>query len=174
MRSINITGKHNIDKIKKLTDGTFKSVRKSMVKIDETMLKHCKQLDIIKQFYSINEDFLNKSLLETELKNKIQGYKGQDIRKNINNIDTLITLEDVVEKLVSNQLRCCYCSKEIYVFYKNVRDPSQWTLDRINNDLSHTKDNTCIACLRCNLQRRVIDADKFMFTKKMVIVKENE
>ena len=27
-----------------------------------------------------------------------------------------------------------------------------WTLDRINNDLSHTNDNTCISCLKCNLQ----------------------
>ena len=80
-------------------------------------------------------------------------------------------LEDVLEKLVGSKLLCCYCSKPILVLYKNVREPFQWTLDRINNDLSHTKENTCIACLKCNLQRRLMDAKKFTFTKQLKINK---
>ena len=112
-----------------------------------------------------------KSRLKGELLNKIQGYKYQDINKDIFNADTLITLEDVLEKLISSKLSCCYCSKPVLVFYKNVREPMQWTLDRIDNDLSHTKENTCIACLKCNLQRRCMDAKKFTFTKKLKINK---
>ena len=58
------------------------------------------------------------------------------------------------------------------VMYKNVRDPMQWTLDRKDNDDCHSKDNTLISCLKCNLQRRVTDVDKFTFTKHLTIKKE--
>jgi len=52
-----------------------------------------------------------------------------------------------------------------------VREPLQWSLDRLDNDNSHTKDNTVIACLDCNLKRRRRDADKFYFTKNLTIKK---
>ena len=56
-----------------------------------------------------------------------------------------------------------------------MREPFQWTLDRIDNSLSHTNENTCVSCLKCNLQRRVMDADKFTFTKQLKISKmENQ
>ena len=48
---------------------------------------------------------------------------------------------------------------------------NQWTLDRIDNERPHTKDNILISCLECNLKRRRMDKDKFEFTKKLNIVK---
>ena len=53
-----------------------------------------------------------------------------------------------------------------------VREPFQWTLDRIDNDDNHNKDNVVIACLDCNLKRRRRDADKFYFTKNLTIKKD--
>ena len=104
-----------------------------------------------------------------ELEKKITGYKGQDIKKDIYDKDNLITLEEVIEKLVSSKLKCFYCSSNILILYKNVREPTQWTLDRKDNELGHTCDNTLIACLKCNLQRRVTTMEKFDFTKKLKI-----
>ena len=169
MKAINITGKHNIDKINEIGNETYKAVRKHMIELTEN--------DIILELYmntEINELDTRKklkSLFKSELVHKIQGYKGQDIKKEIHNQDTIINLEDVLEKLVERKLTCCYCNKQISVLYKNVRDPFQWTLDRIDNDLNHSKENTCISCLKCNLQRRIIDSDKFIFTKKLKINK---
>jgi hypothetical protein len=172
MRSVNITGKNNIDKINKIGNESYKSIRKHMENLDEIIYNHSKQLDIIREmFLNENNDDTIKSLFKSELNHKIQGYKGQDIKKEIHNADTLINLEDVIEKILSSKLTCCYCNKPILVLYKNVREPRQWTLDRIDNDLSHTKDNTSISCLKCNLQRRVMDAEKFNFTKKLKINK---
>ena len=54
-----------------------------------------------------------------------------------------------------------------------MREPKQWTLDRIDNDKCHSKDNTVIACLKCNLDRRVTNIDKFKFTKQLNIMKTN-
>ncbi len=109
--------------------------------------------------------------LERELIKKIAGYKGQDIKKEIYDKDNLITLEEVIEKLLSTKLKCFYCACNVLVIYKNVREPTQWTLDRKNNDLGHSCDNTLIACLKCNLQRRVTSMEKFDFTKKLRLKK---
>ena len=57
------------------------------------------------------------------------------------------------------------------ILYKDVREKLQWTLDRIDNDVGHNSDNVLIACLHCNLGRRKIDADDYLFTKQLKIEK---
>ena len=172
MKSINITGKHNIDKINEIGNETYKAVRKHMATFDESLYDNTKQLTLLREIKDADRatDTV-KSLLRSELIHKIQGYKGQDVRKEIHNTDTLITLEDVLIKLCDSNLTCFYCAQPIFVLYKNVREPLQWTLDRLQNDLSHTRENTCIACLKCNLQRRLMHVEKFTFTKKLKINK---
>ena len=174
MRAINITGKHNIDKLNALQTASYKAVRKSMTTLDELKIRHSAQIEMINRLYITDGEFEYKSLLKSELNHKIQGYKGQDIKKNLHNEETLINYEDVVIKLMREKLLCCYCAEHIFVLYKNVREPYQWTLDRLDNTLGHTKENTCISCLKCNLQRRVTDVGKFMFTKKLVLIKGGE
>jgi hypothetical protein len=171
MRACKITGKHNIDKINAIGDETYRAVRKHMNTLAEAASAHPFQLAMLRNLYVIGPDYVSEhtSLFLSEINHKIQGYKGQDMRKDIQT--GLINQEQVLEKLVGSQLTCCYCAKPILVLYKNVRDPQQWTLDRIDNALGHTCENTCIACLKCNLQRRVMNAEKFSFTKKLKIQK---
>ena len=105
------------------------------------------------------------------IERKINSYKQQDIKKDVYDKDTLISLEDVLHKLITSSLSCNYCDKRVKVLYRQVRDPLQWTLDRIDNDSNHSCDNTVISCLSCNLKRRLTDKEKFEFTKRMKIVK---
>ena len=135
MRSVTITGKHNIDQINKVDNKLYKSVRTHMTTLDETVMTHAYQMDMLRNLYVIGTDYIaeNTSLFLSELNHKIQGYKGQDMKKDIQ--VKIINLEDVLTKLVGSQLTCGYCSKPVYVLYKNVRDPMQWTLDRIDNSL---------------------------------------
>mgnify|MGYP006119257385 FL=1 len=179
MRSINITGKNNIDKINEIEKSTYKSVRLHMDNLNDSLLNHKFQNEMIRKMYLsdsihnlLNDDFkIAQSLITRELNNKIQGYKGQDLKKNTHNANTIITMDNLLEKLVGSMLICYYCKKQIMVLYKNVREQSQWTLDRIDNSLSHTNNNTCISCLKCNLQRKVMNSDKFKFTKNLKINK---
>ena len=196
MKAINITGKHNIDKINEIGNESYQAIRKHMIKFDKTEYDNVKQLALLREIIDNNNTMITdtnmntntnmnmnmnmntiddnntiKSLLKSELTHKIQGYKGQDLKKELHDIKTLITLEDVLFKLCESNLSCFYCSKPILVLYKNVREPLQWTLDRLDNSLSHTRENTCIACLKCNLQRRLMNVDKFTFTKKLKINK---
>ena len=62
----------------------------------------------------------------------------------------------------------------MYLFYKQIRDKKQWTLDRIDNSVGHNSDNVIISCLECNLKRRTTEMDRFTFTKQLKIKKSNE
>ena len=59
------------------------------------------------------------------------------------------------------------------LIYENVREPRQWTLDRIDNSIGHNTENVVISCLSCNLKRRTMDDKKFKFSKQMKIIKKN-
>ena len=81
-----------------------------------------------------------------------------------------VDLDDVLTLLCDCHLACFYCHAPTSVLYKEVRDPRQWTLERINNDLGHVRGNVQIACLTCNLRRRTLYHERYILTKQMVKV----
>ena len=167
MKKINITGYKNIKRI----DPTKPQIRSSCNQnIQENNYTHEQQSTLVNQLF-MNEEFENKSDLLRELQKKINGYKQQDVKKHLFNTDFFISLNQTIEKLVISKLKCYYCRSSMLLFYKNIREPLQWTLDRINNDLGHYHDNVVICCLACNLKRRRTNADAFLFTKQLKIVK---
>ena len=181
-----ITGQNNRYKMKEVINGGIKpekTIRTKMKNVDDDLFLG-KQIDMINKMYTndnaiaianANHDAVNEKeyiLLKKELELKINGYKQQDIDKNIYDSKLLITFDEVVEKLVISKLKCYYCSCKLLLLYKNSREPTQWTLDRKYNDECHSNENTLISCLKCNLERRVKNIDKFTFTKKLRIKKE--
>ena len=130
------------------------------------IMDHNKQIQLINKLY-LNEEFDERKFLISELKTKLNSYKQQDIKKDLHDISNIITLDDIVSKLVISKLSCYYCLKKIFVFFDKVRDQDQWTLDRINNYDEHTNNNTIISCLGCNLQRRRKNSEKFRFSKQL-------
>jgi hypothetical protein len=142
--------------------------------IPPSLLKHVEQLSILNGAATSGFDmfyFDAFSLFKQQIEQKLNGYKQQDIKKNMYNAEAFVTFRDVVVLLHRSALMCAYCEKEVYVLYENVRDPQQWSLDRVNNDIGHNSLNLVIACLRCNLRRRRINMDAFMFTRQMKLVK---
>ena len=116
----------------------------------------------------LGTDFPEKSLIIKELKSKLSSYKQQDKKKDYDeDLCSIISLDNIIEKLVSSKLKCYYCNKNMLIFFEKVRDEDQWTLDRINNYDEHSNENTIICCLKCNLQRRRKNSDKFLFTKQL-------
>ena len=140
--------------------------------LSEDDLIHEKQLNILKyiQAEHVEKDAYTSKII-THIKSKICGYKQQDITKHKLNTDLLVSFQEVIQMLVTSEMKCCYCSDNVYVLYEKVRESKQWSLDRIDNDLGHNKGNLVISCLECNLKRRRTNKDAFMFTKNMVIVK---
>lgn len=160
--NINITGPD--DKINK---------RKSVEKLPEKFFNSYHQIGLLNSIYLDNKikDEQYKKPLIKELDKKIASYKNQDIIKK-KYMDNNINREETIEKLVISKMNCYYCRRKMKLFYEEQRDPLQWTLDRVDNKQPHQNDNVVIACLECNLKRRMTDKDKFLFTKQLKIVKQ--
>tara|TARA_B100002051_G_scaffold274577_1_gene316079 strand:+ start:245 stop:754 length:510 start_codon:yes stop_codon:yes gene_type:complete len=102
---------------------------------------------------------------------KIQGYRAQDRKNRPDAPAGDLTVDGVLEALVTSRLRCYYCREPVKLLYSLARDPAQWTLDRIDNSASHTHANTLISCMRCNLGRRTKDSQAYRDVKQMVVVR---
>lgn len=174
-KSITIKGKNNRYQVKKhVFKDNDKKEKINNGEIIESNYNYDNQIFILNEYianYSLTN--INHKLLNAAISKKLSSYKQQDIMKKRHIPDIFITLNDILLLLQKSILKCNYCLKNVFIFYKNVREPSQWTLDRIDNDLGHNKDNVVISCLSCNLKRRTTNKDKFDFTKKMVIVKND-
>jgi hypothetical protein len=115
-----------------------------------------------------NAPFL-KSLVATKLKS----YTEQDTKKKFaHDTGTTITVAETIDLLVASEMRCYYCQETAHFFYETVREPKQWTLERLNNEYPHTKDNVVIACLQCNLRRRCMNSERYRKTKQMTEVQK--
>ena len=143
--------------------------------LNDEELTHQKQLNnLICDGFIVNEDKDKyKSKLISHIKNKLCNYKQQDIIKKKLNEQQFVSYEETVQLLQKCSLKCCYCSSEVYILYERVREMKQWSLDRVDNNIGHNSGNVVISCLECNLKRRRTNKDAFMFTKNMVIIKED-
>jgi hypothetical protein len=144
--------------------------RMMAAKADEVEIPYISQVEMANKIY-MGELTGNLKKTASRLHAKLNSYKTQDKKKDRFEESEFITDEQLYEKLVISKLKCNYCRKEVKLVYYYVRDGSQWTLDRLDNDIGHSSDNTVICCLKCNLQRRVTDANKFSFTKQLILNK---
>lgn len=177
MKTINIQSKKNNKIIDDKSEKPDK-IREKIVKFNKqnsldpsnnfilAMKQHSEQVKTINNLY-MGSQFEERNFILGELKAKINSYKQQDIKKDYHEYANLITLDNVIEKLVSCKLKCYYCNKNMKLFFEKVRDEEQWTLDRLNNYDEHSNENTIVCCLKCNLQRRRKNSDKFLFTKQL-------
>lgn len=115
----------------------------------------------------------NSKLAKREINKKILSYKKQDITKKRYNEALFITFDETIDLLCESNLLCYYCRNQMYIFYDNVREKRQWTLDRVDNDICHSKDNLVVSCLSCNLQKRRRESEAFKFMKQLKIKKND-
>ena len=106
-----------------------------------------------------------------EIKKKHSSYKSQDKLKHKYDESQHITLDQLIHKMVESELKCYYCNKEVVLLYNKKKDPIQWTLERLNNNLGHYASNTCISCLKCNLGRRTDNHEYYKKAKTMTLIK---
>lgn len=109
------------------------------------------------------------------LSDKLRGYRVQDIQKGLYSDSEFIQLQQALELLLRSNMMCYYCKEPVKIIYDEVRDPKQWTLERISNDIGHNYGNVEIACLSCNLRRRTMYHERYVLTKQMCkIIKSDD
>lgn len=100
---------------------------------------------------------------------KINGYKQQDILRKQLDLSTFIDYEYVHNLLQDSHFKCFYCQNDVLIEYDIVREMKQWSLDRKDNTIGHSKTNVVLACLECNLKRKNKNMNSFLFTKQLSI-----
>ena len=168
-KKIHIVGSSNRYQIKKLTKEKAppkKRVIASKWELESDHFTTEKQLSLLEQ----NAE----PLIKTEIEHKISAYKQQDMVKKVFTYDEFITFDYVKQMILDCKLSCHYCKDNMLILYENVREMKQWSLDRINNFLGHNVGNVVISCLKCNLNRRNLNSDKFLFTKQMTIIRKDQ
>ena len=167
-KSVQIKGKHNLDLLLKRER---KRVDNIIPELNEKYDTRYSQLQLINCIYLNFNCGDDQELVKKALMKKLSGYKSQDMRKKIFNNKMFITFDNMIQRLVECKLKCFYCNCNLKMLYSDYRDKEQWTLDRIDNSLGHNSNNLLVACLDCNLKRRDMDKDKFLFTQNLQIKK---
>lgn len=113
---------------------------------------------------------INKTI-KREISKKMSSYRSQDKKNGKYDDEQHISYDQLMQKLTSCQLKCYYCDSNLYLLYQKRGEPLQWSLERFDNNLGHYDSNTCISCLKCNLQRRTSNHEYFKFSKNLSITK---
>lgn len=109
--------------------------------------------------------------VKSEINAKLRTYKTSDLSRSLPGT-SVHDCDVIADMMIRQKCKCYYCHKEFLVLYKNTRDPLQWSVDRIDNDKAHAKENIVISCLRCNLQRRTRDSNEFYISRNLRITKD--
>ena len=113
-------------------------------------------------------------MIKKQLDKKINGYKQQDLLKNVFLPSEFVDIATILQMFRECNAKCYYCSCNMLVMYKFVREPTQWTIDRIDNSKGHNINNIVLACLKCNLSRKCRSEQSFKMTKQMKLVLLNK
>jgi hypothetical protein len=144
--------------------------RKINYDIDMNQLDYIRKL-YLKETIDTEIDKIKTNDINRVLKQKYSSYKSQDKQSHKYDPEQHITYEQMIEKIYNSTLKCYYCNCELSILYNKKRLKSQWTLERLDNNLGHYESNTCISCLDCNLKRRTDNYEYFKQSKQTKIIK---
>jgi hypothetical protein len=182
-KTINIVGTTNRYMIKKLTQNKAlerKYLKRAKWDLSQEEMQFTNQLKVINEMFfdnlCDNKLYNNEmsKIITQQINQKIAGYKNQDLAKKMFDVHNFIIFTDIITRMNKCELTCYYCKQEMVVLYDISREMKQWTVDRIDNNKGHDKDNFHLACLECNLKRRKQSDDKFLFTKQLNIVQKDK
>lgn len=81
---------------------------------------------------------------------KIDEYKRQDKNRNMKITDEYVTISNVKQLLFKQENKCYVCGDNVITGYWETKCFYQFTLDRIDNNLPHNRNNVLICCYYCN------------------------
>ena len=94
------------------------------------------------------EEKMEQQLLINYLKNKIDGYKKQDLKAGRElNENNFVDVNFCMERLKGT---CQKCGGDFHIEIKKGALSSNFTCQRVDNNFSHTKDNCVAYCNSCN------------------------
>jgi len=94
--------------------------------------------------YCVKENSINFLKLDEAIRGRIQGHMQYDIAR-FKRIDNDYIDIRFVKDLLFSTKKCKFCERRF-----DLNDSESWSIDRIDNNIPHTKDNCQIICRKCN------------------------
>jgi len=140
-------------------------------KFSQNEILDTNQIEYMAPFFDPALESTDKTnLIFKQIRDKISGYRAQDIEKKKFDEERFVNKDDVFSLFETSGLLCYYCKGPTRIIYEFVRDPKQWTLERLDNSMGHNRDNVVLSCLQCNLKRRCMKSEKYVETKAMSVI----
>ena len=100
----------------------------------------------------MNLEFTKSSIgsIDKVILSKIQNYKQEDKKVNRKITNNYVSIEDVKNLLIKQDNKCYVCHDNVITKEWHPYCLYQFTLDRIDNNLPHNKNNVLICCYYCN------------------------
>lgn len=133
----------------------------------EKAVEELEKIENIEEIIDIDEQTKSCKIILQQIKRKISGYLGQDREKDLIDKEKFVNTQDVISLFKTSKMICYYCKERTEIMYEFVREPKQWTLERLDNSFGHNRDNVVISCLSCNLRRRTMAKERYLQTKAM-------
>ena len=133
----------------------------------EKAVEELESIENIEDAIDENDNTKTCKMILQQIKRKISGYLGQDREKNLVHQEKFVNVQDVINLFKTSKMICYYCKEKTEIMYEFVREPKQWTLERLDNSFGHNRDNVVISCLSCNLRRRTMAKERYLQTKAM-------
>lgn len=89
----------------------------------------------------------------SDIENKIVGYIRQDVSAHRGYNEKKYVDVDWVIKQSKFQMHRCSCCNEV-MNLRNDGGMLDWTIDRIDNEMGHVKNNCTLMCLHCNITKK--------------------
>ena len=101
--------------------------------------------------------------LHFKFKNMISASKSNDKKHNRTYDEDDFITEDFLNELWINQNGKCFyecCNIELSLeFNKDCRNPNQISVQRVNNNIAHIKENVVLSCYFCNCVKHMENCD---------------
>ena len=133
----------------------------------ENAIEELEKIDNIEEMIDIDDNTKSCKMILQQIRRKVSGYLGQDREKNLIDKEKFVNVQDVITLFKTSKMICYYCKERTEIMYELVREPKQWTLERLDNSFGHNRDNVVISCLSCNLRRRTMAKERYLQTKAM-------
>lgn len=97
----------------------------------------------------LDDVVINRSIADDTIRKKLAGYKQSD-KKNNREFDLDADFIAALRQQQNNHCAGCNC---IMLWQYSKNNPRQFTVDRKDSSLGHTRENVILTCLECNRNR---------------------
>lgn len=115
-------------------------------KLRYTSLSRAKSMNQVGFNSLARPSFLDRAVVEA----KLSGHRDYDMK---HKMEFNMGYEDVLKRFKAQGGMCCRCGIDLKTKNYAKNDPQQFSIDRVNEELGHTKGNVVLTCWGCNRMR---------------------